>query len=137
MTEDTTGIYVWVALAITTLGSIVGAAAGAVQWFLGNKTEKNKTAYDQLSQLFGTLQAQIEVLHKRNNENESEITALEAQIDKLREATRQARLSLIDSKQFLRDIRNFIRLHEIDDREIEDTLKKFEAQLEELGSQLQ
>lgn len=127
-------------LIVTVIGSIITNIAFAVKYLLDLKTQKTKiksdaniTAYDQLSALFKTLREQLEKLELRDAQKDTEIENLENCLEDMQEKAKKARLDLLDLNQSVKDIRRFLRMHEINDQDILNTLEEVETQLTTIG----
>lgn len=116
--------------------SVLGNIALIVKFFLERKTTAEINAYNQLSQLFESLQKQVEKREIREAENETDYIELENKFDALCEKIRKTRLDLFDLKQGLKEVRQFLADHNIKDENILRTIEEIEAKLKEISEQL-
>lgn len=131
-------------LVLTVIGSIITNIVLVVKYLIDRRDQnaKNKnantiTAYDQLSALFTTLREQLVKLELREAEKDKEIENLESCLDVMQQKAKKARLDLLDLNQSVKDIKRFLKIHEINDRDILETLEEVEKQLTTIGDCLQ
>jgi len=108
----------------------------AVKFVLERKTTVEVNAYHQLSQLFESLQKQVEKKEQKDEKLEGEYDRLEADFDILLQKVKAARLDLMDVKKGLADIKRFIKTNKLDDIQILQTIEEIESKLKEIGEQL-
>lgn len=129
-TPDNSGLVLTViTLVITNIATAVKLVIDHRDQNAKNKNANTITAYDQLNALFKTLREQLDKLELREIEKDKEIENLENCLDIMRQKRKKARLDLLGLNQSVKDIKRFLKNHEINDRDILDTLEEVEKQL--------
>lgn len=118
------------------LGNIALGVGGVIKWYSERKTSGEINAHTQLITIFQELQKQLEKREIENKASEQENLNLEAKLDSAKTKIKQARLDLLDSVNYLRDLRRYAKLNKWEDESLIKTLDDFESQLTTIGSYL-
>ena len=116
--------------------SVLGNIGLTVKFFLERKTTTEVNAYNQLFQLFETLQKQVKDKEVKDEKSDKEFSELEARFDTLNQKVKQTRLDLMDLQQSLKEIKNFVKFHKIGDEKILQTIAEIEDKLKEIQDSL-
>ena len=108
-------------------------------WITIDQTIKTSTeinAHTQLVAIFQELKTQLEKKEAENKASEQENLNLESKLDSAKMKIKQARLDLMDSINYLRELRRYAKLNKWEDEELIKTLDEFEEQITKIGSYL-
>ena len=116
--------------------SVLGNIGLTVRFFLERKTSTEVNAYNQLFQLFETLQKQVKDKEVKDEKTEKDFSELGARFDALNQKVKQTRLNLMDLQQSLKEIKSFVKYHKIGDEKILQTIAEIEDKLKEIQDSL-
>lgn len=132
LTENT----ITIGLGISLLGNIAQGIGLVVKWWFDRKTSTEINAHTQLVAIFQELKTQLEKKEAENKASEQENLNLESKLDSAKTKIKQARLDLMDSINYLRELRRYAKLNKWEDEELIKTLDEFEEQITKIGSYL-
>lgn len=132
LTENT----ITIGLGLSLLGNVAQGIGLVVKWWLDRKTSTEINAHTQLVAIFQELKTQLEKKEAENKASEQENLNLESKLDSAKMKIKQARLDLMDSINYLRELRRYAKLNKWEDEELIKTLDEFEEQITKIGSYL-
>lgn len=107
---------------------IIGIGTG-LKWAIDHFTNRKDKAADQLERLFKLLADQVERKELRAKQSEKDYDELDECLDRFKTKLREARLELIDVKAGIKQIKNYLLAHQIEDESILNLVDELEQKL--------